>query len=173
MQPGTRRVVACERAFTLLELLVVLVVIGVAAGLVYVNVGSDERRSAAREAKRLAGALEHAAALAQWRGETLGVSAEGRGYRFWRRDADGRWFPVGDDDVLAPRALSEGHAVSAATYAGAPVASDTIVPFRASGRNEPFALALTSPAGAFTVSADPLNRVRIEPPAGNPHGAVE
>jgi general secretion pathway protein H len=168
MQPGTRRFVASERAFTLLELLVVLMVIGVSAGLVYVNVGGDERRSAAREAKRLAGAVEHAAALAQWRGETLGVSAEGHGYRFWRRDADGRWSPVGDDDVLA-----EGHAVSAATYAGAPVAGDVIVPFRASGRNEPFALTLTSPVGAFTVSADPLNRVRIEPPAGNPHGAVE
>jgi prepilin-type N-terminal cleavage/methylation domain-containing protein len=64
--------------FTLIELLVVLVVVGIAASLVAANIGNDDRRDIQREAKRLAGALEHAAALAQWSSETLGVSAEGR-----------------------------------------------------------------------------------------------
>ena len=45
-----------------------------------------------REARRFAGALEHAATRAQARAETLGASAEGNAWRFWRRDADtGRW----------------------------------------------------------------------------------
>jgi general secretion pathway protein H len=157
------------RAFTLIELLVVLVVIAVAAGLVFVNLDADHARAAKRESKRLAGALEHAAALAQWRGETLGVSAEGRGYRFWRRSADDRWTAVGDDDVLAPRTLAFDLTVSAAMYAGAPVAADAILPFRPGGRNEPFALVLASPAGTFTVAADPLNRVHIVPPASGTH----
>jgi general secretion pathway protein H len=168
MRAGKGAAFAHPRGFTLLELLVVLAVIGVAAAFVVVTVGGDERRVAEREARRLAGALEHAAARAQWRGETLGISAEGRIYRFWRRDGSGGWLPTDDDDVLAPRALAAGLFVSAATYAGAPVEGNAIVPFRASGRNDPFALALASPAGSFTVSADPLNRVRIVAPGGTP-----
>lgn len=153
------------RAFTLIELLVVLVVMGVAAGLVFVNLGTDRARAAEREAKRLAGAIEHAAALAQRTGETLGISTQANGYRFWRRTAGDRWSVIGDDDVLAPRTMASELTVYAATYAGAPVAADTILPFRSSGRNEPHALVLNSPAGAFTIATDPLNRVRILPPA--------
>lgn len=71
--------------FTLIEILVVLVVLGIAASIVVFQLAGDDRRDVQREAKRLAGALEHAAAVAQWSGETLGVSAEGGVYRFWRR----------------------------------------------------------------------------------------
>lgn len=164
-RPGNRPGPSSARAFTLIELLVVLVVIGVAAGLVFVNLATDHARAAEREAKRLAGALEHAAALAQWTGETLGISAEGGSYRFWRRGADDRWSAMVDDDVLAPRTLAADLEVSTAAYAAAPVAADTILPFRPSGRNEPLVLALVSPAGVFTIATDPLNRVRIVPPA--------
>ena len=101
--------------FTLVEVLIVVVVIAIASGLVIVNLGGDDRRSAEREAGRLAGALVHAAALAQWKGETLGVSADGTGYRFWRRGVDNRWTPVQDDEVLAPRALPAQFAVSPAS----------------------------------------------------------
>jgi type II secretion system protein H len=165
MRPVLRTGSNASRAFTLVELLVVLVVIGIAAGLVFVNLDADPARSAEREATRLAGAVEHAAALAQWTGETLGVSAEGRVYRFWRRGSDDRWAAISDDDVLAARSLASELSVGAATYAGAPVATDAILPLRPSGRNEPMALVLGSPAGTFTIASDPLNRVRVLPPA--------
>jgi general secretion pathway protein H len=164
MRPGIRPSLWSVRAFTLIELLVVLVVIGVAAGLVYVNLGGDHARAVEREAKRLAGALEHAALVAQWTGETLGVSADGRSYRFWRRSVSDRWSAVADDDVLAPHTLGIDLTVSAATYAGAPVTAGAILPFRPTGRNEPFVLVLTSPGGAITIAADPLNRVHVAPP---------
>ncbi len=147
--------------FTLIELLVVLVIVGVTAGLIAVNLSDDGERRAEREARRLAGALEHAAALAQWRGETLGVSADGGAYRFWRRGADDRWSALGDDDILAPHALPAGITVVPAMFSGAPVPADAILPFRASGRNEPYALSLFSPAWSFYLTGDPLNRVQI------------
>ena len=136
-----------------------LLLLALGAGLVLANIGADERGVAEREAKRLAGALEHAAALAQWRNETLGVSADGGAYRFWRRDTDGRWTPFAGDDVLAMRTLPPGLAVAPSSYAGAPARSDAIVPFRASGRNEPYSLVLASVQWTIIVSADPLNRV--------------
>lgn len=147
--------------FTLVETLIVVVVIAIASALAIVNLGGGDRRAAEREAARLAGALEHAAALAQWNGETLGVSADGRSYRFWRRDADDRWAALVDDEVLAPRTLPAELAVTPATYAGAPVPVDAVLPFRPSGRNEPYALVLASPAWSLVVAGDPLNRVQV------------
>ena len=147
--------------FTLIELLVVLVIVGLGAGLVALSLGSDERRTTEREAKRLAGALEHAAATAQWRAETLGVSAEGGGYRFWRRGIDDRWEAILADDILSPRTLPAGITVTSAAYAGAPVAPDAILPFRPSGRNEPFTLVVGSSTWFLEIDADPLNRVHL------------
>ena len=58
-----------------MEILVVLIVIGLAAGITYAQLNPDPRSSLEREGRRLGGALEHAALLAQWKNETLGVSA--------------------------------------------------------------------------------------------------
>ena len=64
----------------------VLVILALAGGVAAVALSPDERGVTLREARRFAGALEHAAARAQSRGETLGVSASGGSVRFWRRD---------------------------------------------------------------------------------------
>ena len=147
--------------FTLIEVLVVVVVIAIASAIAIVNLDGDDRGRMEREARRLAGALEHAAALAQWRGETLGVSADGGVYRFWRRGGDDRWVTIDDDTVLAPRALPADFTVSPASYGGAPVAQGAVLPFRASGRNEPYSLLLANPAWSVIVAGDPLNRVHF------------
>jgi type II secretion system protein H len=155
-----------RRGFTLVEILVVLVIIALVGGLALVTLERDERRLAAREAKRFAGALEFAAARAQARNETLGVSAD-RTIRFWRRDPSGeRWLPL-DDDVLGAHALPEPFLATPSSYAGQPVAANAIVPFRASGRNEPFAFTLASPAWLVVLAADPLNHVSIDGPVPN------
>ena len=156
-----------QAGYTLIEVLVVIAVISITAGLVAVNLEGDDRKSVEREAARLAGALEHAAALAQWRSETLGFSADGAGYRFWRRGSDNRWTAVRDEEVLAARALPAQWSVSSISYAGAPVAANVIVPFRPSGRNEPYALALSSPAWTLVVAGDPLNRVQLTAPTAS------
>jgi general secretion pathway protein H len=150
-----------DGGFTLIELLVVLVIVGVVAGIVAISVGSDERRATEREAKRLAGALEHAAAAAQWRAQVLGVSAEGSGYRFWRRGSDDRWGALMDDDVLSARTLPAGMTVATVAFAGVPVPPDAILPFRPSGRNEPFTLVIGSATWSLEIDSDPLNRVHL------------
>jgi hypothetical protein len=141
--------------------MVVLVVLAIAAGLLVASLEQDPRRVAMGEARRLAGALEHGAALAQWTGQTLGVSATGRSYRFWQRGPDAGWTTLAGNDVLAAHALPEGLDVAVTTYAGAPVATDVIVPLRPSGRNEPYTLVITHRGGLATLDSDPLNRVTI------------
>jgi general secretion pathway protein H len=151
-----------DSGFTLAEILVVIIVIGLAAGMAYARFDSDPRQTIEREGHRLAAAIEHAATLAQWRNQTLGVSADGAGYRFWRRDlaADGdRWVPLTDDDVLAPRALPDGVMAAAVRYAGQSIPPDSILPLAASGRNEPYVMEVASSEWHVLLTADPLNRV--------------
>ena len=150
--------------FTLVEILVVLLVLGLAAGLAYARFESDPRHDVEREGRRFAAAIEHASSLAQWRNQTLGVSAGGAGYQFWRRDhvADGdRWMPLTDDDVLAARALPDGVKAAALQYAGQNVAADAILPLAASGRNEPYTMEISTQEWRALIVADPLNRVAL------------
>ncbi len=159
MPPRTR----AFRGFTLIEILVVVAIIAIAAGIAVIAYDGNDGASAAREARRFGSALEHASARAQWRAETLGVSADGNGWRFWRRPADtNRWLPFSEDDVLAAHAVPSGMAVSPLSYAGRPLPADAIVPLRASGHNEPFAFVLTGRTARIVLAADPLNRVTMQ-----------
>jgi type II secretion system protein H len=157
-----------QEGFTLAEVLVVLIVVGLAAGLAYARLDADPRQAVEREGRRLAAALEHAALLAQWHNETLGVSTDGEGYRFWRRDARAegdRWVPLTGDDVLAPHPLPAPLAARPLAYAGQSVAADAILPLAASGRNEPYVLEIASPEWRTLLLADPLNRVALTAPS--------
>jgi type II secretion system protein H len=150
--------------FTLVELLVVILVIGLAAGITYAQFDRDPRQALEREGRRLAGALEHAALLAQWKNETVGVSAAGGSYRFWLRNAPGemeQWLALTDDDVLAPRALPAPLGVMPRAYAGQVVPPGAVLPLVPSGRNEPFVIELDAPEWQLLLTADPLNRVAI------------
>jgi general secretion pathway protein H len=154
--------------FTLVEILVVIVILGLVAGLAVALVGPDERDTSAREARSFAGALEYAAARAQWRNEMLGVSADHRMLRYWRRDvANDRWIVLDDDDVLRTHELPVPFDAMALAYAGRAVPANAIVPLRASGRNDPFAFVLATPTYRTTIALDPLSRASIVGPERN------
>jgi type II secretion system protein H len=162
--PGRRP--AAQAGFTLVEILVVVVIIAIAAGVAVVAYDGNDRDRATREARRFAGALEHAAARAQVRAETLGVSSDGDAWRFWRRDpTSGRWSPVADDDVLAVHALPAPMRLAPTTYGGQALPADAIVPLRPTGRNEPYAFVLDGKDVQIVLAADPLNRVVLLAPS--------
>ena len=149
------------RGFTLVEILVVVAILAIGGGIAAVALSGDERSALAREARRFAGAVEYAADRARVRHETLGVSADGDAWRFWRRSADGRWRALSDDPALAPRLLPSPLRALPHTYAGGPLRPEAIVPLRASGRNEPFTFVLADERHQAVVSADPLGRIAV------------
>ncbi len=153
----------CRRdGFTLVEVLVVIAILAIAATAVALAYSGSDRDAAQREARRFGGAIEHAAARAQVRAETLGVSATDAAWRFWRRDPDsGTWQPLLDDDVLAPHAVPAGMRVHVAAYAGRDVDAALVVPLRATGRNEPFTFEFAARDVTLRLAMDPLNRVTL------------
>jgi len=89
-------------AFTLLELLVVLVILGVAAGVVSISVAPSEDRQARRDADRLAALFRLAQDEARVRGRPVAWLADTHGYRFLIGGSE----PAAPDHPLRPRVWS-------------------------------------------------------------------
>ena len=146
--------------FTLVEILVVLMVIGIGLGLITLNTGHDSSAALRHESERLRSALEHAAQLAQWRHSPLVWEADAAAYRFSMPATDGTLVEE-TDPTLATHPLPSDIRVRVTDAAGAPVPLRLVM--RASGRNDPYAVVIESSAGAWTIAGDPLNRVRAAP----------
>ncbi|WP_313025698.1 MULTISPECIES: GspH/FimT family pseudopilin [Pseudomonadaceae] len=85
--------------FTLVELLVVLVIVGIASAAIGLSSRPDPARLLREDAQRLALLLEVAQSEAQIDGQQILWLADGNGYRFMRRD---NRRPI-DNPLLQPR----------------------------------------------------------------------
>ncbi|HSX55600.1 MAG TPA: GspH/FimT family pseudopilin [Sphingomonas sp.] len=86
-----------ERGMTLIEMLIVLVIIGIAAGGVALGVGAATRApSVETEARRLALRLQAAADDAMLGDRIIAFTAERHGYGFAAIGRDGKLAPLGD-----------------------------------------------------------------------------
>ena len=93
--------------FTLLEIMVVVVLIGITVTLVALSFNRDVDRVAQLEAERFAALLDLVRDESILSGQTFAIEVDEaeRTYRFLR--ADGKWVPVTGDSLLRPRTLPE------------------------------------------------------------------
>ncbi len=96
-----------ERGYTLVELLVVLVVIGIMLGLVSLSIVPDPRAKLQRDAERLETLFALAAEEAQLSSRPIAWRGDERGYAFYRRDR-GQWVAIDGDEQFRPRAWDLG-----------------------------------------------------------------
>ncbi len=161
-----RRERYCEAGFTLVELLVVLLVMGIATALVTLSLFESERSRGQRQVERLAEALEHAALAAQWRGRSILWQMQDQSWHFQTevRGAEGSpWSPIADEPQLAAQTMDSAFRLAFFQRAGQVRAQARLL-FATHGINEPFELRLELGEHAWRLRGDALGRVAIESP---------
>lgn len=105
-----RNALARAAGFTLIEILVVIVILAIMAGMVLISMGTlrpDDPTGT--EARRIRALLELLSEEALIQGRDYGVEFFADGYRFLSWDPDTRlWTVVDDEEALRRRALPEG-----------------------------------------------------------------
>ncbi len=96
--------------FTLIEILVVLVIVGIIVAVALLSFGTlGDNRNLETEARRLSTLIQMANDDATIQGRDFGLEVMQTGYRFVEFDPFlNQWFEVTDDDFMRERALEEG-----------------------------------------------------------------
>ncbi len=147
--------------FTLVELLVVMVIIGITLGLASLNAIPSPRQDLQQEAQRLSLLLQLARDEAIVRNRQVAFEANGERYRFVVRNDTG-WEPVTRDDLLRER-----------TFRGAPLqlvlqptmSADPSLVRITFGRepvDKPFVLTLATGGNAVAIRADGVGHFTVE-----------
>lgn len=153
--------------FTLIEMLVVLLIMGLVVGLAATIVRPDDRGLLSVEAERLAQLIDLAAAEARLTGSPIAWTTEGSGYRFWRMTADGDWSEVRDSDVLRARTLPQGMAITDLQVENATVRGMRRLQFAPYyGAEQSFTIAMSLGEARYSVVASPVGEVRVVDGAG-------
>ena len=173
-QPATGRLFAfglrAARGFTLLELMVVLVIIGIILTFVTLNAGGDKRAvQMQREAQRLAALMELASDEAVMRSEQLAVRFGESDYEFMVLQGD-EWLPLVEDPTLRRRSLPEGMELRLELEENQPEqlkAEESEMPqvfLLSSGEMTPFILTFLAPETEqkFLLKASLLGRLELE-----------
>ncbi len=136
----------------MIELLIVLVVMGIAMGLVMVQLMPDKRAPVREEAARLALLLENAGLEARASGRSLAWSGEKNSYRFLNKNEYGDWIRIDDDSLFRPRTLAEGVNVGEVSVEQQPLKPGAYILLSAYAFAVPFRIHLSSEFGGATVS---------------------
>lgn len=167
-QPAARN----DRGFTLIEMLVVLMIMGLFLGLVSAITRPDDRAVLRLEAERLAQLLDFAGAEAQLGGKALAWTADASGYRFWRLGDDFTWAEIRDSDLLRARTLPQGVALTAFRVENMRPQGAMRLEFAPQGSSLAFTIGMSLGTERYAVAGSPVGDVRVVPDYGSLHGDV-
>ncbi len=152
-----------ERGFTLLEVLVVLLIMGMLVGMVSVIARPDEQALLRLEAERLAQLLELAATEARVSGQSFAWEAEQSSYHFSHRRMQEPWAPVLDNDLLRPRSLPPGMVISAVSLENRPLDAEFRIEFTAYSAAMVFLVEISTSSQRYLIAGSPVGELRIMP----------
>ena len=151
-----------KRGFTLIEILVVLVIVGVMLALVSLNLTPDDGRILQTEAQRLALLLEQARDEAISSGQEIAWSSQKGSYRFWRKDKKDEWVTSNKDELFRERNWPPGVQLLEVRINRNPAPSNQRLVFSPAGLNAPFQLALGLGERRIWVNGGGLGGMTIE-----------
>ncbi|MBK5103911.1 MAG: GspH/FimT family pseudopilin [Burkholderiales bacterium] len=154
------------RGFTLIEMLVVLMIMGLFIGLVSTITRPDDRAVLRLEAERLSQLLDFAATEARLTGKSIAWTADESGYRFWRYGDDATWLEIRDSDLLRARTLPQGVAVSGFRVENMRPQGPMRLEFSPQGSSLAFTIGISIGTERYTVTGSPVGDVRVMPGDG-------
>lgn len=156
--------------FTLVELLVVLLLIGLFVGMVSAITRPDDRALLHIEARRLAALLDFAAATSRMTGKPIAWTVDGTGYRFWRFHEDAGWAEVRDADLLRARTLPQGMMIADLVVESMRPQGIMRLEFIPYAPPLSFTIEMSLGAERYAVAGSPVGEVRGLPSAGATNG---
>jgi general secretion pathway protein H len=154
------------RAFTLIEMLVVLVIAGLFLALAVAIVQPDDKGRLRVEAERLAQLFDVASTESRLTGKTIGWTADAGGYRFWRLWEESRWRQIGEDEILRARTLPDGMTITGVRVENVPADSSARLEFAAYGAALSFVVEMSMGPARYAVLGSPVGEVRVVARAG-------
>lgn len=164
------RVGSRVRGFTLIEILVVLVIMGILVGMVSVNAYPDDRKVLRMEADRLAQILQLAAEESRITGKSIAWTADRSGYRFWRIGADDEWSEIFDNNLLRARSLAHDVTISNLRIEAGGPQKVMRLEFPPGGAMLAFSVDLSLGAERIAVGASPVGDVGVLQALGETDG---
>lgn len=155
----TYRILA--RGFTLLELLVVMVIVGITLGMVSFNAMPDRQQVLQNDAQRIALLLQLARDEAIVRNRPIAFEAEAERYRFLLREGNS-WQALAQDDLLREREFKRPPVI----FFISPSSPEQTTPLRiVFGRepvDKPFVLTLATGEAHVAIRADGIGHFTVE-----------
>ena len=151
-----------EWGFTLIEMLVALVIMGLFAGLISSVIRPDERALLRVEAERLAQLLDLAGTEARISGKPIAWTADGASYRFWRRESTG-WSEIGDNALLHKRTLPQSMTIASVLIEAARTGDLMRLEFSPQGLTPAYDISLSFGIERYTVAGSPVGDVEALP----------
>ena len=152
-----------SRGFTLIELVVILLIIGVLLGLVgivYTRSPVDEVR---QEAEKLAQLLQVAQDEATTQGRLYGIELVADGYRFLVLDDTSQLIPLERDDLLRAQRFANAVEIGTVSIEGARAADKIRIVFVPTGIAPNFEIALRKKDARWFVLGTADGRIRAAP----------
>lgn len=150
-----------DRGFTLVEIMVVMVIIGVTLGLVSLNAMPSPRQGLQAEAQRLTLLLQLARDEAIVRNRPVTFEATPERYRFLVRN-ETRWEAIGGDDLLRERDFKDGPLTLLLDPASAGTANPLRITFGREPVDKPFLLVLATGGNRVGIRADGVGHFTVE-----------
>ncbi len=152
---------ARTRGFTLVELLVVMVIIGLTLGMATLNAIPSPRQDLDKEAQRLALLLQLARDEAIVRNRLVAFEANGDRYRFMVR-GDAGWEPVTRDDLLREREFKNSPLQLILEPVGTGNPDMLRITFGREPVDRPFVLTMAKGGNTVAIRADGVGHFTVE-----------
>ena len=162
---------AKQAAFTIIEIMIVIVIVGIALSLAVANLLPDDNERLRQESERTFALLENVRDEAALGGRTIGMQLRDNQLEFLQRDPQSptpQWQPLKAqlfvikpfaDGVSAELRIGADAFDGVNATAAATATADAIAAFQPAGVAAPFTLRLATAQNARTIRSDPLGNL--------------